>query len=633
MTKFLSIMGAKDRVGASSFAFKMACFLKERGFNPLLLDYDVSHLGDLKVRSDAKVLWRSLDDLEKLPRPFKPQWLFGFLKGPCEVASLSLAGNRSQLKSLDPKGSLEKFLSISSYFDWVVADLGSRWNPFNVSFLKKTDSLFFVLNAELSLVEELKRKLEELSLSFFPKKRIGWVGWRWDSRSFLTLESVAEALPVNFLGEDPLAVWKKWGSLNGNKEELLSFVSEKLLASGPRTLGPTGPTNLEATPQNDNKMELLKWIQDRMEKEGVKVSSEGNLNLRITKIICEVLEEKNEMLPAQVNRGALIEELLDEIIGLGPLEPLLKAPNFTEILINGTRPIYVEEKGRLKETPFRFLNREHLQKTIEKILLPQGRRVDESSPMVDCRLPDGSRVNIIIGPAVLEGPVVSIRRFSKKVLLPKDLSLLGSADEEMLNFLNQAVLERKNILVSGGTGSGKTTLLNCLSFFIPSEERVITIEDACELCLNQPHVVRLEARPPSIEGKGEITIRDLVRNSLRMRPDRIIVGECRGGETLDMLQAMNTGHEGSLTTLHANSPRDALSRLETLVLFAGMELPSKAIREQIASAIDWIVQVARLSDGSRKIISITKVLGLENEKFLLQDLFQYADGHFKKLVS
>ena len=340
-------------------------------------------------------------------------------------------------------------------------------------------------------------------------------------------------------------------------------------------------------------------------------------------------------------RLRIIADICDEILGLGPIEPLLKDPSITEVMINGASKVFVEKKGKLYKTDVKFHDETHLMNIIEKILAPLGRRIDESAPMVDARLEDGSRVNIIIPPLALDGSMVTIRKFSKSALSVQDLINFGTLDDRMATFLEASVKARLNILVSGGTGSGKTTTLNTLSSFIPPDDRIVTIEDASELKLQQDHVVRLESRPPNIEGEGAIAIRDLVRNALRMRPDRIIVGEVRSGEALDMLQAMNTGHDGSLTTAHANTPRDALSRLETMVLMAGMELPVRAIRTQISSAIDLILQQSRIRDGSRKITYITEVQGMEGDTIIVQDLFQYVQdyidergksvGHFEAL--
>jgi pilus assembly protein CpaF len=322
-------------------------------------------------------------------------------------------------------------------------------------------------------------------------------------------------------------------------------------------------------------------------------------------------------------RDRLTGEIADDILGHGPLERLLHDESVTEIMVNGPFDVWVERQGRLYETTVRFHDESHLRRIINKIVAQVGRRVDESSPLVDARLPDGSRVNVIIPPLSLSGPVVTIRKFSKKRLDLGDMIKLGTLSTETVEFLERCIIAELNILISGGTGSGKTTLLNALSTAIPDSNRIVTIEDAAELRLNQRHVLRLEARPKNIEGEGEIPIRELVRNSLRMRPDRIIVGEVRGPEALDMLQAMNTGHEGSLSTVHANSPRDALSRIETMVLMAGYELPVRAIRHQVSSALDMIVHLERLEDGSRRVTSVTEVQRMESDVITLQELYQF----------
>jgi pilus assembly protein CpaF len=325
-------------------------------------------------------------------------------------------------------------------------------------------------------------------------------------------------------------------------------------------------------------------------------------------------------------RSNLAREIADEVLGYGPIAPYLRDGSVSEIMVNGPDQVFVERFGRIEETSVAFAGEAHLLRIIDKIVSQVGRRIDEASPMVDARLPDGSRVNAIVPPLSLCGPVLTIRKFAGSPYRMEDLVSLGTLTPQAADFLDTCVRGRLNVLVSGGTGVGKTTILNALSASVPSRERIVTIEDAAELQLQQRHVIRLEARPPNIEGRGEIRIRDLVRNALRMRPDRIIVGEVRGAETLDMLQAMNTGHEGSLTTIHANSPRDALARLETLVLTAGVELPHRAIREQIASAFDVLIHVVRLVDGSRRVSHVTEVVGMESEVVTLQDLFLASPG-------
>jgi pilus assembly protein CpaF len=342
--------------------------------------------------------------------------------------------------------------------------------------------------------------------------------------------------------------------------------------------------------------------------------------------IRQILEEmvQNEQLPlTSLERRRLVEEVQNETLGLGPLEPLLHDSQISDILVNGPKRVYIERFGRLEKAHAIFRDDSHLMQIIDRIVSKVGRRIDESSPMVDARLPDGSRVNAIIPPLALDGPMLSIRRFAVDPLRMKDLLGLGTLTEEIGTLLEGAVRARLNILISGGTGTGKTTLLNVLSEFIPGTERIVTIEDSAELQLKQEHTVRLETRPPNIEGKGAVTQRDLLRNSLRMRPDRIIIGEVRGPEALDMLQAMNTGHEGSISTIHSNSPRDALHRLGTMVMMAGMELPEHAIKEQEASALDLVIQLARMSDGSRKLIKISEIVGMEGDVITMQDLFVF----------
>jgi pilus assembly protein CpaF len=342
------------------------------------------------------------------------------------------------------------------------------------------------------------------------------------------------------------------------------------------------------------------------------------------RVLAEVRAQlEKETALARADRERLPGEIADDILGHGPLERLLADETVTEVMVNGPHDIWIERRGQLSPTTARFTDESHLRRIINKMVAQVGRRIDESSPMVDARLPDGSRVNAIIPPLSLSGPLVTIRKFSKRRLDPADLVRLGTLSTETVEFIQRCVLAELNVLVSGGTGSGKTTMLNALSTAIPESERIVTIEDAAELRLNQQHVLRLEARPKNIEGQGEIPIRELVRNSLRMRPDRIIVGEVRGAEALDMLQAMNTGHDGSLSTIHANSPRDALARVETMVLMAGYDLPIKAIRQQVASALDLIIHLERLQDGSRRVTSITEVGRMESEVITLSELFHF----------
>jgi pilus assembly protein CpaF len=370
----------------------------------------------------------------------------------------------------------------------------------------------------------------------------------------------------------------------------------------------------------DLKERIHTRVIELMDMSVVATLDSARLKVELTALIEQVLGQESALLNTR-ERDQLVQEVQHEVLGYGPLESLLQDPTISDVLVNTAKQIYIERAGKLELTSKQFRNDTHLRKIIDKIVSGVGRRIDESSPMVDARLPDGSRVNAIIPPLAIDGPILSIRRFSRDLLHISDLQERKSVTPEIGELLRGIVLSRRNVLISGGTGSGKTTLLNVLSEFVPSTERIITIEDSAELQLRQDHVVRLETRPPNIEGKGEITQRELLRNSLRMRPDRIIMGEVRGAEALDMLQAMNTGHDGSLTTIHASAARDALSRVETMVAMAGLTLPTKALRHYISSALNIIIQVARLSDGTRKIVSLQEIVGMEQDVITLQEIF------------
>ena len=396
---------------------------------------------------------------------------------------------------------------------------------------------------------------------------------------------------------------------------------------------PAGSTRLEdlrirrqpAAPVRDTYQDLKSRIHNKLLAEldpKMDVSKTDEVRQTIEEMYDNMLAQENLVL-SRNDRQRLLEQIVAEILGFGPIEPLLDDDSLTEIMVNGPGAVYVERAGRIEPTDIKFDNNDHVLRIIDRIVSPLGRRVDESSPYVDARLPDGSRVNAVIPPLSLIGPVLTIRKFARIPITPQKLIELGSITPEVLEFVKACVQARLNMVISGGTGSGKTTTLNIFSAFIPNEERILTIENSAELQLQQEHVVTLETRPPNVEGRGEITMRQLVINSLRMRPDRIIVGECRGAEAIDMLQAMNTGHEGSMTTAHSNSPRDTLARLETMVLMAGMDLPLRAIREQISAALDVVVHQERMRDGTRKITKITEVQGMEGDVIVMQDVFMF----------
>jgi pilus assembly protein CpaF len=402
----------------------------------------------------------------------------------------------------------------------------------------------------------------------------------------------------------------------------------------PSKLEELGLRRLPSQPARDAYHDLKTRVQDRLIREldpAVDVKDTNEVRSTIQELYDAVLTEEGIIL-SRAERQRLFEQIVAEILGYGPIETLLHDGTITEIMVNGPNAIYIEREGVIETTDLKFESDEHVERVIDRIVSPLGRRIDESSPYVDARLPDGSRVNAIIPPLALTGPTLTIRKFSRVPLTDEDLIRFGSITPECMEFLQACVEGRLNVIVSGGTGSGKTTFLNILSSYIPEAERIITIENAAELQLRQEHTITLESRPPNVEGKGEVTIRELVINSLRMRPDRIVVGECRGAEALDMLQAMNTGHDGSMTTLHSNSPRDTLHRLETMVLMAGMDLPLRAIRQQVASALNVIVHQSRMRDGTRKIVNVTEVQGMEGDVIVMQDIFQFdqtgiVDGH------
>src|SRR5579885_1088843 len=379
----------------------------------------------------------------------------------------------------------------------------------------------------------------------------------------------------------------------------------------------------EATACRELKQEILDYMMQTLDVTKLDSLDPALVTTRLGAAITDRLREQGRLV-TDIDRLRLIEEVKNEILGLGPLEPLMRDDAISDILVNGANQVYIERGGKLFLTEVNFQDDDHLLNVISRIVASVGRRIDEASPMVDARLPDGSRVNAIIPPLALDGPMLSIRRFGRDPLTIDDLLRNGTLTSEMAEFLNGVVRARLNLLVCGGTGSGKTTMLNCLTSFVPVDERIITIEDSAELSLQQPHVVRLETRPPNLEGRGEITQRDLVRNSLRMRPDRIIVGEVRGAEVLDMLQAMSTGHDGSISTIHANSPRDSLGRLEMMMMFSGFALPERAMRQQIAAALNMLIHLARLPDGTRKVVKVSEISGIEGDTIMMQDLFEFV---------
>ncbi|MFI5179452.1 MAG: ATPase, T2SS/T4P/T4SS family [Vicinamibacterales bacterium] len=591
---------------------------------------------------------KSLGDMVPILNRLTPDVLASYLvTSPSGVAVMPLISEvlQSRLVTADTVTRLFELASLA--FDLIVVDMPPGVGPLTPAFLERSDYVCVVSDCTTAGVMRTRFYLDLLRTQQVPTDAWMICLNRLPEDGRATSERIERLLGVQAitsLPDDPeatLAAARKNAPLivTSPRHAIargIDRLGREVTTRGMRNLRPMregaeGPSAQDVADEEIRDIKLrmhrrlveeidfkkadLTYLRDPMKLQEVRMRAEAK--------VLSLLEEEGGHIQARDVRRRIVKDVLDEALGLGPLEDLLADPAVTEIMVNRHDQIYVERKGRLEKTDVRFLNMEQLRGVIERIVAPLGRRIDEKVPMVDARLRDGSRVNAIIPPLALRGPALTIRKFSRKMLGVGDLVKFGSLTEQMSTFLGAAVQARLNIVISGGTGSGKTTLLNLLASFIPEDERIVTIEDAAEVQLPQDHVVTLEARPPNIEGEGAITIRDLVRNALRMRPDRIVVGECRAGEALDMLQAMNTGHDGSLTTLHANAPRDALSRLETLALMSGLDLPARAIRDQIASAVNLVVQQSRLQDGSRRVTHITEVIGQDGDAFTLADVFVF----------
>jgi len=626
--KVLTFMGVKGGVGQSLVLSNLGVTLAKKEKKRVILLDCFPNRKDLAIflnLSSLRTMDKILDVLEKEEKIFMIKGYFSLHPTGVQV----LGGPRE--KDLSPKGvrNLINFLREES--DYVIIDCPKSFSPTTVSILEESDLIFSLLTPDISSLEQVE---------WFKDRYFGYSLSGRFLRFILNFNGLKGCLGIqeieNALGEElffKIPYEERMGFFINQKklivlEDLESLFSLSVLELADK-LKQEGLFREEE--KEEKEIDLIKYkakiyniFNERM-KEMKEEKSDEELREWVERTLVEVIDSQVDVLLPKEVRKQLLQELIDDILGLGCIEGFLRDPEVTEIMANGHDKIYIEKKGKLYLTDKKFIDDQQLMTVIERIILPLGRRIDESSPMVDARLKDGSRVNAIIPPLAIDGPSLTIRKFFEKKLTIDDLINFGSIIPEMGKFLEVCVKIRKNIIVSGGTGSGKTTLLNILSTFIPEDERIVTVEDSAELKLVQPHVVRLEARPPNVEGKGAVPIRQLVINSLRMRPDRIVVGECRGGEALDMLQAMNTGHDGSLTTVHANSPRDAISRLETLVMMAGMELPSRAIREQIAGAVDLIVQTNRFSDGSRKIEKISEVLECDpvTGEIKVEDIFNY----------
>lgn len=634
------ISGAKGGVGCTTFTVNLAASLARKG-SVLIVDMDGECGGDAALAFGMVDSARSVADVvNKLN--LTPRLIQGYLGvGVDNIGLLQVAGEESPVPAV--------IASPSDLYSYILIDAGSEVDGRAKSVFPLAHRLVVVSGSDRSSIIAAVKKLKGLRRLGVNNNLVDIVVNCWETKGGLTEAAIHEKLGEKagcFLpsaGSDMGEAWVQGAPL-GLTDSSHQFVAavqkfserlaevnlnERLLLgtalAGPEEVDKPGSAD-DIKARVLNKLSSTKEIKKLIAEGEVRGKNRAFLEQKIKVAIHDILDGDPD---CQVrDRNSFVKDVTNEAIGLGPLEKFMADPRVTEVMVNAADEIYVERGGKIEKVDAHFSSVGNVMAVIERIVAPLGRRIDESSPIVDARLPDGSRVHVVIPPLSLKGPTITIRKFARGVFSTDNLISYGSLDRAMSDFLKLCVEMKVNILVSGGTGSGKTTMLNVLSSFIPADERIVTIEDSAELKLAQPHVVRMEARPPNIEGRGEVSIRDLVKASLRMRPDRIIVGECRGAEALDMLQAMNTGHEGSLTTIHANSPRDSLARLETLVLFAGFDLPVKAIREQITSAIDLIIQIKRQKDGSRKVVDISEVTGLEGQVITMQELFSYKGGSF-----
>lgn len=676
----MSIAGPKSGMGKTTLGINLAhaCARQVRG-KVIVIDMDLHDCGDVELLLGLSQVPSIYDFGPNLHKMSEKEVVQSIKKNAEGVYVLPAIRKLKHIHRLKEEYVSDMFSLLQKHFSYIFIDTGSTVAPISIKAFEISSLILFCLTPELLPIHRSTVSIQTFEELAFPSEMIRLVLNRFDPKGPISANIIEQKLKRNVLATlpevekdmleatqqaKPLYAIDPRNPYSIETEELFrSFTSQNLLKTVSHKLGTSqnmaqkslAHESLDAV--QGSKIPLINKELERADAIRVKIHNQLIEKMDFKQLSPEELmkqdEESLEKLRSKTHemilkivsgmpeissreeRQKLVKNVLNEAIGLGPLEDLLADPEISEIMVNRSDQIYVERAGKLSLYPARFSSDKQLMGVIERIVAPIGRRIDEKTPMVDARLRDGSRVHAIIPPLALDGPVLTIRKFSSDILGPEQLIKFGAMTLEMSDFLRACVQAHLNIVISGGTGTGKTTLLNTLASFIPSEERIITVEDSAELQLPQEHIARLESRPANLQGEGAIPIRELVRNTLRMRPDRIIVGECRGPEALDMLQAMNTGHDGSMTTIHANAPRDCINRLETLVMFAGMELPSRAIREQIASAVQVIVQLSRLGDGSRKITSITEVTGIEGQNVSLQEIFTFKekglDGN-KKVV-
>ena len=654
----ITIIGGKGGVGKSLLSANLAyAYAAEGRQKVLLMDFDKKACGDLDIVTGLKSK-KDLKDLSDFNGSIDPRSVSTLVTpSPGNVSYVGMPQDSSKAESINPEN-LGKFLKgVTNIYPLTIIDGGSELNDLTLKALEFSTAIFLVVSPDILAVNQTRRLFSDLKTMLFPKDMIQIVLNQYQKGHPVTPDVVGKQIgkPVfHAIGKDeqslvqalskrkPLFLLNKNAGFSKGVTELVRKLVQKSVL---KTLSRLTKQEIKKPEDNKAKLEapgsgkISPWTQLKMrihkglvEEMDLKDSSNDDdphqrliMREKTKKTVVELLgkEDIKTIVKSRDDMNQLVKEILDEALGLGPLEDLLADKSVSEIMVNGPYRIYFERDGKNRLSDVTFTNDRQVLNVIERIVAPIGRRIDEKTPYVDARLRDGSRVHAIIPPSAIDGCTITIRKFPEERLTYKDLINFGSMTEEMADFLRMSVEAHRNIIVSGGTGSGKTTLINMLGAFIPSNERIITCEDSAELSLPQDHIVRLETRPPTLEGDGEIDIRTLVKQTLRMKPDRIIVGECRGGEALDMLQAMNTGHDGSLTTIHSNSPRDCISRLETLVQYAGAGISPKAIKEMIASAVHMVVQQSRLEDGSRKVMNITELGGLQGDVVTLQDIFYY----------
>jgi len=657
----ISIVSRKGGTGRSFIAVNLAVAMRRITNRPiLLLDLNLPYSGDCLMQLGLGSATSVADYAARISF-LTPAAIEGKIaKHPLGIHVLPACTRVELYRLVTPEVILRFVEVVSELFAYIIVDHGAEIGEEDFAILDRNTLSVIVMEPDLLAMNQTRKLSEFMRAIHYPADRLQYVVNKFTGEGKITLEILQANVDKPILGvipEDRESVQESLLSgqpvqrnrklpvsiaIDEIADRVLYFVdrqeataahgiSKEFLSGSKAADEPAADEKGSAGSFIDLKVKVHQRLVREMSMQEFSLSnklSSGKelveMQMRTEAVVSRILDEiAGDVLSSVEAKRRIAHEIVDEAIGLGPLERFLADPKVSEIMVNGADQIFVEREGRIGLAPERFTSEDQLRRIIERIVVQVGRRVDEQSPLVDARLLDGSRVNAVIPPIALDGSKLTIRKFSKKKLGVDDLIGFGTMTRQMAQFLQAAILSRKNIVIAGGTGSGKTTLLNILSSYIPGDERIVTIEDSAELQLPQEHVVRLETRPQNIEGRGEVSIRDLVKNSLRMRPDRIVIGECRGGEALDMLQAMNTGHDGSLTTAHANTPRDAISRLETMCLMAGMDLPMRAIREQIASAVQLVIQQSRLQDGSRKLTYITEITGMEGEIITMQDIFRF----------